>query len=332
MSDLCSSGQGLDSRGLEKQAGNALIAYVREAAGCNHTPLKPVPGLTGYLEGNRGTANHRLLTRAWRCGAAWRAFLYETTAAIRQEAEAATSWMVDWFEQQSTRGWMYRECLTTNHDQLYQLGVYGLRYLAWSYRSSVVKNLTQPVLEATGRHLRQARYLYDALSIDRHVMGPSIRCTAGGRTEDEKAVQLATVDVRTVCYAILGGWPAPMRILDPHRPIPGRPNDPNSAFWKYVYNVGAAYARQLRAEGDDLGGSVGEQPKLCNEMRVQRRGDDMIASFAHLTEAKGGVCWWAGRRAGQYMASPYQRSVNDEDCPFSIPTLPGATVTVIPGV
>ena len=331
--DCCSSGQGLDSRGLEKQAGNQLIAYVRDAMSCDGEKLKPVARIMGYLEGVRGTANHRLLMRAWRCGAAWRTYIFDTTPENRAEAEAATHWMVDWFTlENTTRGWLYRECLTTNHDQLYELGVYGLRYLAWSYRDSVIQGLTDPILEVTGRHLRQARYLFDALSVDRHVMGPSLRCTPGGKTEDEQAVQMATADVRTVGYSILGRWPAPTRLLAPHRQIAGRPNDDGGPFWRYVYNVGVAYAKQLLAEGDRFG-AAGEQPKLCNEMRIQRRGADMIASFAHLDEVPKGVCWWAGRRGGRFISAPYHRGGGGAmDCPYPIPDLPGASVIVIPGV
>ena len=335
MADCCSSGQGISSRGLEKQAGNALIAYVRYAMECSHEALKPVANIIGYLEGMRGTPNHRLLMRAWRCAAAWKAYLFNTNAETKAEADAATHWMLEWFDRENTTdGFQYGELLTTNHHQLYELGIFGVRYIAWSYRNSVITRVTEPVLEATGKHLRQARYLYDALSVDRHVLGPSCRCTPGGRTEDEQTVQMATVDVRTVCYALLGGWPAPTRLLAPHRQIAGRPNDENGGFWTYVYNVGVQYALQLVKEGDLLGGALelGEQPLLRDELRIERRGEDMIASFAHLTKTSH-VCWYAGRRGGRFLSAPFRRGeVRDEDCPFPIPSLPGAEVLVIPGV
>jgi hypothetical protein len=316
----CTGGQVFQSRGLEKQAGNAVVGLVREQMGCPFVwQPKPCPNMEGYLEGHRGTPNHRLLLRTWDYG--WEA----SRGGNNPDRDRAEHWLADFFERQdSMDGWMYGEPLTTNHGQLWDVGVYGARYLAGKHGS-------KRICDAVDRHLRQAKYMYMALDIDGHVLGPSCRCGPYGKKDEEVALSMATLNLRTVEYALMRGVDPPNQLLHPDIPLPGRPNNPDSPWWRDVYNVGVWIARRMRAEGYNFGGGP-EQPILRDAMRIERKGNEMIASYAHITKAQD-VCFWAGRRSGKFVSAPFHGGrVENKDNPYPPPPIPGATVLEIPGL
>jgi hypothetical protein len=316
----CTGGQTFQSRGVERQAGNAVIGLVREQMGCPFVwQPAPCPEMEGYLEGHRGTPNHRLLLRTWDYG--WEA----SRGGRNPDTERSEHWLAEFFEREdSLDGWMYAEAGSTNHGQLWTLGVYGARYLGNKHGS-------KRIVEAVDHHVRQTKFFYNALNVDGHVLGPSCRCGPYGKTDQEIALSMATLDLRTVDYSVMMGVEPPNRLLRPELPLPGRPGNPDSPWWRDVYNVGVWMARRMKAEGYDFGGPP-EQPILRNAMRIERKGSDMIASYAHISAAQD-ICFWAGRKDGKYIAAPFHRGrVKDLDSPYPPPRLIGANVIEIPGL
>jgi hypothetical protein len=308
----CSGAQTFVSKGFEAPFGNAVVGLVRELAGCPSAwKLRPPPEMRGHGSVG-GTPNHRLLWRTWYYGWAMRA----GDRAAQAEARRLLS---EFFESQfESEGQYWGETLTTSHYQIWLLGVTGARYIARHYRDQVL-------LDLTGKWFRRELWLYDLLARDGHVFSPGSRSS------------VSTVELRTVAYSLLRGKPAPNRLSDPNRPIPGRPNDPAGHFWKDVYNVGAWMLRELIRGGDDVGGAAGpdhttEVPLLRDPLYVYTRGEDYLFVFPRLTRASDAL-FWTARVGGARMDAPYRKGeIKDLVNPYRTPELPGAQLVIVPGV
>ncbi len=331
MRDDCSGGQTSKSRGIERQAGNAVAGLVRQHLGCSSIwSLAPAPDMKGYLEGSRGTPNHRGLLRLWRYG-------YAQRAAGEAERAAARYWLADFLKKQFTaEGQQYGEIMTTSHPQIWA----QIRSAARALSSRPLNHHRvalpgeEEIFDLAGQCYRRQLYLYRELEVKPpevaeecvgYVLAPNSR-SAGAHS-----------DIHTVEYALLEGRPAPGRFDNPSRPMQGDPNDPDGRWWYNFYSIGVWAARRLIRDGDDLGGAAGEHHRtepalLRNPLYIERLRPDVRFSFRHLTKSGGPILWFTGRKDGRYFDAPYFRhNAKNLDCPFEMERWPGAQFTVIQG-
>jgi hypothetical protein len=314
-------GQTLTSVGYERAWGNLCIAYAREYLGLDHVAPLTEPHITDdYMHGRAGTPNHRFLGRSARYLWALR------TGSHSQLAEARESLCAFMEAEHDREGLGWAETLTTSHDHTWRIPMAAVRCGALKYNDTLF-------LDLTGKRYRCEMYLRNLMTRRGHWFSPGSR-PAG-----------STHDGRTVWGSIIAGEPAPNRLppltgsrrmfVDTGKPIAGRPNDTDGPFWSLPYNAGVWLTRELIRRGDDLGGAASgrtEEPKLLSPLHLYTRGDDWVFAFPHLRKASHPL-WWTASISGELIDAPAGAGkVADADCPFDWPEIPGAKLTVIPGV
>ncbi len=308
-------GQTLQSRGIERLCGNAIIGFVRDSMSLPHVwKLSPAPIMPGYTEGHRGTPNHRGGLRLWR-------WAWALVNGPQAELEKAEHYLAEWYELQFSEtgeGQWYAETLNTSHVPIWMTVVAGSLALAREYNRERIYVLA-------GRWMRRMMFAHDLLRRGDHVFSPGARSSG------------STNELRTVIDATLRGVPAPSRLLGGGRPIPGQPNDPNGDFWKNVYNWPAWCLRELIARSDDIGGVTGglrEEIILKDRLDTYSIDDDnWLFVFEHCTKGAKPFMWWTACIRGELRDSPLSSgNVASMDNPFPPPKIIGAKWVPIPGV
>jgi hypothetical protein len=295
--------QTFQSRGLERQGGNAVVGFVRVALGVPHKwELAPAPTMIGYTEEHRGTPNHRGLLRLWRW--AWALLNGDDV-----EKERSEHYLIEWFELQfTTEGQQYREMLNTSHYQIWAEIVSGALVLAKAYNRECVEELAI-------RWWNRELWLYERLSLHGHVFAPGTRSASSNS------------ELRDVIYALLKGTEIPRRLKN-GRPLP-------DFWWDDVFNCGAQWMRYLIYGGTGVADRLQstERPVLGDTLYIHRRGFDYIATFTRITKATGPILFWAGVLDGEPVSAPvHTHDVNNLVSPYKPPSREWTDVEVVPGV
>jgi hypothetical protein len=295
-------GQDASSVGAEAPFGEAVVGLCRRVLGCPSVwSFAPPP--MGYQY--KGTPNHKLLWRVWWYG-------YAQAAGSAQEVSEARTFLIQHFEAQLSAGHQAlgpkgNEVLNVSHYQIWSNGMTCARLLAVHYADSELE-------QVTGRWWRHERALYDLLEREGSIDAPGARYKPG---------QAGPSDLRDTLFAMLRG-----------SPILGNAKNPNGAWWSNYYNVAAWTLRELLRLGDDLGGAAGagpfELPRLSDPLHVRTRGNDFVYEFPRLLGALEPL-FWVARIDGVKQYAPYTTGT-PVDNPYPAPELPGATVTIVPGV
>ncbi len=295
-----SGGEDAGSRGAEAPFGEAVVGLCRAALGCKATwTFAAPPDSYRY----KGTPNQKLLWRVWYYGWAQRA----GTAAQKTDAR---DFLVDFFETERASGHYAQgnadEVLTTSHYEIWSNGMTCARLLALHYKES-------KLLSVTGRWWRSEKALLDLLQRDGSIDAPGARFSPG---------QAGPSNLRDTLYAMLSG-----------RPLPGKAVVPTAPWWSDYYNVGAWTLREILRTGDDLtvvGAGPSDLPPLHDPLNLHVKGADYVFEFPQLRGALQPI-FWVARIGGTVTRAPY---VDGTPVTPSMPApkLPGATLTVVPGI
>ncbi len=321
-----SDGGQLHSVGEESTYMNAVAGRVRQALGLDSDWQEHEIGIDPDFEGefvHGKTPNKRLLYLVAKYAEALAG--PPSGGFITSKLDHYRGLLLDFFARENTtEGFMWAEFMSTTHGQLWDAGVFGLRLLALVYGD-------QELLEATGKHLRQYRYLMDLMAVEGHVITPNCRSILGGE-------QFVVLDLRDVIYGMLGARQTPGRVtVDvPTRSwMKDRRLATGPSFFEDAYNFGAWVLREQLLQGDDLGGAAGptprtEKPVLCGRLRVQRTADSMVACIEEVTGHASDLTWWAGWLDGKVVKSEATKGdIRDRDNPFPLPVDVGGWDEVI---